>query len=103
MLNSLRDRGNTIVVIEHNLDVIKACDWIIDLGPDGGDGGGQIVATGPPGQIAKHHTSATGYYLRRFFSNTADTAKPVTAKKKTPRKKTAKKKQHKKTASKKTA
>ena len=103
VLNSLRDRGNTIVVIEHNLDVIKACDWIIDLGPDGGDGGGQIVATGAPGQIAKHHTSATGYYLRRFFSNTADTAKPVTAKKKTPRKKTAKKKQHKKTASKKTA
>jgi len=68
VLHSLRDRGNTIVVIEHNLDVIKACDWIIDLGPDGGDGGGQIVASGTPADIAKNKNSATGFYLQRFFN-----------------------------------
>ncbi len=68
VLHSLRDRGNTIVVIEHNLDVIKACDWIIDLGPDGGDGGGQIVATGTPADISNNKDSATGFYLKRFFS-----------------------------------
>ncbi|OED36313.1 excinuclease ABC subunit A [Chromatiales bacterium (ex Bugula neritina AB1)] len=65
VLQSLRDRGNTIIVIEHNLDVIKACDWIVDLGPDGGDGGGQIVATGTPEQIADNPSSATGVYLKR--------------------------------------
>ncbi len=75
VLHSLRDRGNTIIVIEHNLDVIKASDWIIDLGPDGGDGGGQIVATGNPAAIAKNKQSATGFYLKRFFSpNTGGTA-----------------------------
>jgi excinuclease ABC subunit A len=69
VLHSLRDRGNTIVVIEHNLDVIKASDWIIDLGPDGGDGGGTIVATGTPEQVASDNASATGFYLKRFFAN----------------------------------
>ena len=91
VLHSLRDRGNTIVVIEHNLDVIKACDWIIDLGPDGGDGGGQIIATGTPAQIADDKNSVTGQYLNRFFS-------VASAKKKVVRKKTAKKKVSKKTA-----
>ncbi len=73
VLHSLRDRGNTIVVIEHNLDVIKACDWIIDLGPDGGHGGGTIVATGTPEAISKHKDSATGMYLQRFFNQKKST------------------------------
>ncbi|PIE83320.1 MAG: excinuclease ABC subunit A [Candidatus Contendobacter odensis] len=63
VLHELRDRGNTIVVIEHNLDVIKTADWIIDLGPEGGDGGGEIVATGAPEQIADHPGSYTGRFL----------------------------------------
>ena len=92
VLHSLRDRGNTIVVIEHNLDVIKACDWIIDLGPDGGNGGGEIVATGSPLQIAQQQDSATGYYLKRFFSKAKTTASPGAANKETANKKTAEKK-----------
>jgi len=64
VLHRLRDHGNTIVVIEHNLDVIKTADWIIDLGPEGGAGGGTIVATGTPEQIAQHSESHTGYYLK---------------------------------------
>jgi excinuclease ABC subunit A len=63
VLQRLRDEGNTIVVIEHNLDVIKTADWIIDLGPEGGTGGGTIVATGTPEDIAKHPTSHTGRFL----------------------------------------
>src|SRR5690606_5920395 len=64
VLHRLRDEGNTIVVIEHNLDVIKTADWVIDLGPEGGDGGGTIVATGTPEQIAGSEQSHTGAYLR---------------------------------------
>ena len=64
VLHRLRDEGNSIVVIEHNLDVIKTADWIIDLGPEGGSGGGTIVATGTPEQIAAHEDSYTGRYLR---------------------------------------
>jgi len=64
VLHRLRDRGNTIVVIEHNLDVIKTADWIIDLGPEGGDGGGMIVATGTPEDVASTPGSFTGEYLR---------------------------------------
>ena len=64
VLHRLRDRGNTIVVIEHNLDVIKTADWVIDLGPEGGDGGGQIVATGTPEQVAATKGSFTGEYLK---------------------------------------
>jgi excinuclease ABC subunit A len=63
VLHRLRDEGNTVIVIEHNLDVIKTADWIIDLGPEGGDGGGQIVAIGTPEQIAGHPDSHTGRYL----------------------------------------
>ncbi|HEX2584647.1 MAG TPA: ATP-binding cassette domain-containing protein, partial [Steroidobacteraceae bacterium] len=63
VLHRLRDEGNTIVVIEHNLDVIKTADWIIDLGPEGGSGGGQIVAVGTPEQLAKNKKSHTGHYL----------------------------------------
>ena len=64
VLHRLRDRGNTIVVIEHNLDVIKTADWIIDLGPEGGDGGGQIIAAGTPEQVAANKASFTGQYLK---------------------------------------
>ncbi len=63
VLNGLVDRGNTVIVIEHNLDVIRACDWLIDLGPDGGDAGGEIVAAGPPQLVAKNSRSLTGKYL----------------------------------------
>jgi excinuclease ABC subunit A len=64
VLHRLRDGGNTIVVIEHNLDVIKTADWIIDLGPEGGDGGGTIIASGTPEDIAKSRTSYTGRFLK---------------------------------------
>ncbi|HEV3286202.1 MAG TPA: ATP-binding cassette domain-containing protein, partial [Steroidobacteraceae bacterium] len=63
VLHRLRDEGNTLVVIEHNLDVIKTADWVIDLGPEGGEGGGQIVATGSPEEIAAHESSWTGKFL----------------------------------------
>ena len=63
VLHRLVSRGNTVVIIEHNLDVIKNADWIIDLGPEGGDKGGRIVATGTPEQVAKHDKSYTGKYL----------------------------------------
>ena len=63
MLHRLRDHGNTVVVIEHNLDVIKTADWIIDLGPEGGDGGGRVVASGTPEQVARSKGSWTGEYL----------------------------------------
>ncbi|HTQ98928.1 MAG TPA: excinuclease ABC subunit UvrA [Candidatus Acidoferrum sp.] len=65
VLHTLRDEGNTIVVIEHNLDVIKTADWIVDLGPEGGDGGGQIIAVGTPEQVAAMEQSHTGRYLRK--------------------------------------
>ncbi|MEX0707753.1 MAG: excinuclease ABC subunit UvrA [Woeseia sp.] len=64
VLHRLRDRGNTVVVIEHNLDVIKTADWLIDLGPEGGDGGGEILATGTPEQVAANRNSFTGQYLK---------------------------------------
>ena len=68
MLHRLRDHGNTVVVIEHNLDVIKTADWIIDLGPEGGDGGGSIIAVGPPEEISRNPASHTGRYLRQVVS-----------------------------------
>lgn len=70
VLHRLRDRGNTVVVIEHNLDVIKTADWIIDLGPEGGDGGGRIVATGTPEQVAATKGSFTGEYLKPLIERT---------------------------------
>ena len=65
VLHHLRDQGNTIVVIEHNLDVIKTADWIIDLGPEGGSGGGEIIATGTPEKVIKSKNSHTGVYLKK--------------------------------------
>jgi excinuclease ABC subunit A len=65
VLHELVKKGNTVVVIEHNLDVIKTADWIIDLGPDGGDKGGEVVCVGTPEEVARHKGSYTGEYLRR--------------------------------------
>jgi excinuclease ABC subunit A len=67
VLHRLCDHGNTIVVIEHNLDVIKTADWIVDLGPEGGDRGGRIIATGTPEQIAQQSHSYTGQYLKHIL------------------------------------
>lgn len=74
VLHKLRDQGNTIVVIEHNLDVIKTADWIVDLGPEGGNGGGQIVAEGTPEDVARSTVSHTGHYLARLFAQFATDA-----------------------------
>ncbi|MGZ8174228.1 ATP-binding cassette domain-containing protein, partial [Methylobacter sp.] len=67
VLHTLRDHGNTVIVIEHNLDVIKTADWVIDMGPEGGDGGGTLVAEGTPKQVSENESSHTGLYLKRFF------------------------------------
>ena len=69
VLHRLRDHGNTVVVIEHNLDVIKTADWVIDLGPEGGSGGGAIVATGTPEAVAQNQLSHTGHFLKTVLSN----------------------------------
>ncbi|MEL6215395.1 MAG: hypothetical protein AAFQ99_06950, partial [Pseudomonadota bacterium] len=66
--------GNTIIVIEHNLDVVKTADWIIDLGPDGGDGGGQIVASGTPESVAADPNSVTGRFLRDLLPRASKSA-----------------------------
>jgi excinuclease ABC subunit A len=71
VLHRLRDHGNTVVVIEHNLDVIKTADWVIDLGPEGGDGGGRILATGTPEEIARHADSHTGRFLKPVLDRPA--------------------------------
>ena len=67
VLHHLRDQGNTIVVIEHNLDVIKTADWLVDLGPEGGSGGGQIIAQGTPEQVAGDTNSHTGSFLKKVL------------------------------------
>jgi len=77
VLHRLRDHGNTVVVIEHNLDVIKTADWVIDLGPEGGDGGGRILAAGTPEEIARHPESHTGRFLLPVLE------RPVKAQRKT--------------------
>ena len=71
VLTQLRDQGNTIVVIEHNLDVIKSADWIIDLGPEGGSGGGELIAVGTPEQVAENPASYTGQFLRSVLQRSA--------------------------------
>ena len=68
VLHKLRDHGNTVVVIEHNLDVIKTADWIVDLGPEGGEAGGTIVVEGTPETVAACEASHTGRFLKRMLS-----------------------------------
>ena len=67
ILQRLVDTGNSIIVIEHNLDLIKTCDHIIDLGPEGGDGGGEVIAIGTPEQIVKNEKSYTGKFLKKYL------------------------------------
>jgi excinuclease ABC subunit A len=68
VLHQLRDAGNTIVVIEHNLDVIKTADWVIDMGPEGGSGGGKVVVAGTPEDVAAHEGSHTGRFLKLLLA-----------------------------------
>jgi excinuclease ABC subunit A len=70
VLNALVDAGNTVIVVEHNLDVIKTADWVIDLGPEGGEAGGRIVAEGTPEEVAEVRESHTGKYLREYLAAT---------------------------------
>ena len=72
VLQRLRDHGNTVVVIEHNLDVIKTADWLIDMGPEGGDGGGTVVCCGTPETVAANPDSHTGRYLRRLLGGVCE-------------------------------
>ena len=67
-VQKLRDQGNTLIVIEHNLEVIKSADWVIDLGPEGGRGGGRVIAQGTPEQVVLVEASHTGRYLERVLS-----------------------------------
>ncbi len=67
MLHRLTDAGNTVIVIEHNMDVIKTADWIVDLGPEGGDEGGHIAAQGTPEEVAQMEGSYTGQFLRQVL------------------------------------
>jgi excinuclease ABC subunit A len=72
VLQRLVDTGNSVVVIEHNLDVIKSTDWLIDLGPEGGDKGGYVIAEGTPEAVAEVEQSYTGYFLKRMFQEEAE-------------------------------
>jgi len=77
VLHTLVDQGNTVVVIEHNLEVIKTADWILDLGPEGGDGGGRIVAEGTPEDIAANPESHTGRFLAPLLARAGVAPKKV--------------------------
>ena len=82
MLHERVESGNTVVVIEHNLEVIKTADWIIDLGPEGGDSGGYVVAVGTPEEIAANQASYTGHYLKQVLKrrpSSKRTAEPQAA------------------------
>ena len=79
VLHALVDQGNTVLVIEHNLEVIKTADWIIDLGPEGGDGGGEIVATGTPEDIVKAKRSYTGAFLKPVLERGSKKKRSVAA------------------------
>jgi excinuclease ABC subunit A len=93
VLHRLRDHGNTVVIIEHNLDVIKTADWLVDLGPEGGSGGGEIIATGTPEAVAGHPASHTGRFLGPMLGIKATKAPAkAVAKKKAPAKKRARRK-----------
>jgi excinuclease ABC subunit A len=71
VLHRLRDAGNTIVIIEHNLDVVKTADWIIDLGPEGGNKGGRVIAAGTPEEIVRVKNSYTGQFLKKLINKEA--------------------------------
>ncbi|KAM9862504.1 excinuclease ABC subunit UvrA [Leucobacter sp. BZR 635] len=110
VLNGLVDKGNTVITIEHNLDVIRSADWVIDLGPEGGSGGGTILTTGTPEQVAKHAESHTGQFLAEALAKapvaktvTRITAAPAAMKAPAAKKTAAKKPAAKKPAEKKTA
>ena len=75
----LRDDGNTVIIIEHNLDVIKCADYLIDLGPEGGSGGGQIIATGTPEQVAQNPNSFTGQFLKPILQKAGRLLPPTDA------------------------
>ncbi|MBR3348757.1 MAG: ATP-binding cassette domain-containing protein, partial [Solobacterium sp.] len=79
VLQRIVDNGDTVIVIEHNLDVIKSADWVIDLGPEGGDGGGTIVAQGTPEKVASVEESWTGQYLKKALSWTQEHMNAVSA------------------------
>ena len=72
VLHRLRDHGNTVVVIEHNLEVVKTADWIVDLGPEGGDRGGRVVAAGTPEAVSTNPRSHTGYHLSAMLRTSGD-------------------------------
>ena len=74
VLQRLADAGNTVIVIEHNLDVIKQADWIVDLGPEGGEAGGEVIASGTPEQVADVEESYTGQFLRQLLPSAAAAA-----------------------------
>jgi excinuclease ABC subunit A len=74
VLHRLAERGNTVVVIEHNLDVVKTADWIVDLGPEGGDRGGEVVVAGTPEEVAAAGGSHTGRYLRKVLEHVLEAA-----------------------------
>ena len=76
VLQGLVDKGNTVIVIEHNLDVIKSADWIVDLGPEGGSGGGRVIAEGTPEEVAALEDSHTGRFLAPVLAKTARTTTP---------------------------
>src|SRR6185369_7643586 len=80
VLHALVEQGNTVVVIEHNLEVIKTADWVLDLGPEGGDKGGEIVAQGTPEQVAEEARSYTGQYLKPILDRASVKPKPVESK-----------------------
>ena len=86
VLQSLVDKGNSVIVIEHNLDVIKTADWLIDMGPEGGHRGGTVVATGTPEQVALVEASHTGMFLKEIFAkseqSSATSKKPLARRKK---------------------
>ena len=69
MLNRLVDNGNTVYIIEHNLDVIKSCDYLIDLGPEGGAAGGELLAQGTPEEVAQNDASYTGMFLKKILNH----------------------------------
>jgi excinuclease ABC subunit A len=79
VLHRLRDHGNTVVIIEHNLDVIKTADWIIDLDPEGGNGGGEIIVTGTPEDVAANAASYTGHFLKPVLERERGTVEEAKA------------------------